>query len=129
MIKQSILIISLVVAASSCTAQNASGLENKNAQEVIELSENKSLVMIDVRTPGEVANGYLKGTDHFFDIGASSFAENINSLDRTKTYVLICQSGARSQRAARYMLENGFSHVINMSGGMRVVRNPDYITK
>ncbi|MCH8547059.1 MAG: rhodanese-like domain-containing protein [Cryomorphaceae bacterium] len=129
-IKNSVLSISFVFLATSCNAQSTkSGYEDKKVEDVIEMSEQRNVVMIDVRTPGEVANGYLKGTDHFFDISSPNFSKNIDQLDRNKTYVLICASGARSQKAARYMLEQGFGNVVNMSGGMRMVRNADYISR
>lgn len=129
-IRTSLFTIVLLAFTVSCNAQSAnSGYEDKNVEEVISMSNQSNVVMIDVRTPGEVANGYLKGTDHFFDISSSDFSKNIDQLDRDKTYVLICASGARSQRAARYMLEQGFSSVVNMSGGMRMVRNSDYISR
>lgn len=129
MIKQSILLITALISFHACSGQSTSSYEDKNSDEVMAISETNDVIMIDVRTPGEVANGYLKGTDHFFDISASDFADNIKKLDRDKTYVLICHSGSRSKNAARFMLKEGFTDVINMSGGMRMVRNVDYVTR
>ncbi len=129
MIKQSIYLLTALFTLNACSGQSGSGYDDKNADEVMAISNTNDVIMIDVRTPGEVANGYLKGTDYFFDINASDFAENIKKLDREKTYVLICHSGARSKNAARFMLKEGFTNVVNMSGGMRMVRNSDYVTR
>ena len=128
--KKITLMLLVVFSATSCFSQSeANGLENKSADEVMKIADEQDVVMIDVRTPGEVSNGYLKGTDYFFNINDAGFTDKIDALDKSKTYVMICHSGARSVRAANYMLENGFEKVINMAGGMRSVKNGSYITK
>ena len=38
--------------------------------------------------------------------------------DPQDTLVLVCQSGGRSGRAAQMLANEGFSHVINLRGGM-----------
>ncbi|MCC5915931.1 MAG: rhodanese-like domain-containing protein [Cryomorphaceae bacterium] len=128
-IRKLVFAMTISFMAVSCTGQSSQSMENKNVDEVVELEKEKDVLLIDVRTPGEVASGYLKGTDYFFDISNRDFEKNIEGLDKNKTYVVICHSGARSSKAANYMLKNGFTRVINMSGGMRVVKNNAYITK
>lgn len=74
--------------------------------------------VIDVRTEGEVASGYIKGTTVFADVNASDFNSKIGKLDKSKTYVVYCRSGARSAKAANIMLQNGFKNVYNLNGGI-----------
>lgn len=78
----------------------------------------ENVVLIDVRTPGEVNAGIIKGADAFIDYNGSSFQEEIGKLDKSKTYVMYCRSGARSGRAADYMVKNGFTNVYNLQGGI-----------
>ena len=80
--------------------------------------QDSNVVVIDVRTPQEVSSGYIKGADKFIDINGSNFQSEINNLDKSKTYIMYCRSGARSGRAADYMIENGFTDVYNLSGGI-----------
>ncbi|MBT8327338.1 MAG: rhodanese-like domain-containing protein [Bacteroidia bacterium] len=80
--------------------------------------EDKNVVVIDVRTPGEVASGYIKGTHKFLNINDSNFETSINELDKSKTYIMYCRSGARSGRAAGFMISNGFTDVYNLEGGI-----------
>jgi phage shock protein E len=115
---------------TSCFSQSeANGMENRSADEVMKIADKPDVVIIDVRTPGEVSNGYLKGTDYFIDINDAGFTEKIDALDKSKTYVVICHSGARSARAANYMLDNGFDKIINMAGGMSSVKDSSFITR
>lgn len=77
-----------------------------------------SVILIDVRTPGEVADGYIPGADSFIDINNAAFEGKIGQLNTNYTYVMYCRSGGRSGRAASYMINNGFTKVYNLEGGM-----------
>ena len=80
--------------------------------------QDSTVVVIDVRTPEEVASGYIKGADKFININGSNFETEINALDKSATYIMYCRSGARSGRAAEFMIDNGFTDVYNLSGGI-----------
>lgn len=78
----------------------------------------KDVVLVDVRTPEEVAEGYISGASHFINFYDDDFQTKIKSLDSTKTYVIYCRSGGRSGKAAQFMIDNGFTKVFNLSGGI-----------
>jgi phage shock protein E len=80
--------------------------------------QEENVVLIDVRTPGEVSSGYIKGANKFIDINGASFESDIKALDKSKTYVMYCRSGGRSGRAAEFMVSNGFTTVYNLLGGI-----------
>ena len=82
------------------------------------LKSSPNAVLVDVRTPEEVASGYIKGADKFININGSNFETEINALDKSSTYIMYCRSGARSGRAAEFMIDNGFTDVYNLSGGI-----------
>ena len=129
---RAIVLFSVLFAAlTSCsTASQNSGNANGNEVKILKQSElaekmkEDNVVVIDVRTPGEVAQGYITGADKFIDINGASFAEEIGKLDKTKTYVMYCRSGGRSGRAASYMVENGFTNVYNLQGGISSYNGP-----
>lgn len=73
-------------------------------------------VVIDVRTKVEYDAGHLKLTDVQIDFLNGDFQENVNSLDKNKTYYLYCRSGNRSGKAARILTEEGFERVYNVGG-------------
>lgn len=72
-------------------------------------------VVIDVRTPGEFAEGHLAGVEHV-DFMNPTFRERVDALDRDQTYYLYCRSGNRSGKAAGLMQEMGFTDVYNVGG-------------
>ncbi len=74
-------------------------------------------VVIDVRTPGEVSTGTIPGAViiNLFD---PMFMENIKKLDKSKTYLFLCQSGNRSGSAAGCLVQLGFEKVYNIMGGI-----------
>jgi len=81
------------------------------------VSKKEDAVFLDVRTPEEYVGGHIpKCTNiNFYD---SAFAEHINKLDKTKEYIVYCQSGGRSSKATRLMKAEGFQNVCNLEGGI-----------
>ena len=47
-----------------------------------------------------------------------SFIDEINSLDKNKSYYVYCRSGARSSQAVQLMRELGFNDTFNLLGGI-----------
>jgi phage shock protein E len=80
-------------------------------------SNNTDTVLIDVRTSGECAGGMIEGAINI-DLMAPGFSEKITEMDKSKTFIIICQSGGRSSSACGFMDQQGFSDVKNLLGGM-----------
>lgn len=93
-------------------------VKNISQQEFITLQKDSNTLVLDVRTPSEIAEGYIKGTQLFIDINGSNFQDELNKLDKSKTYLVYCRSGARSSRAAGAMIDAGFKVVYNLTGGI-----------
>ncbi|MEC5424875.1 rhodanese-like domain-containing protein [Virgibacillus sp. C22-A2] len=86
-----------------------------SSKELIRIMENDNKpVVIDVRESEEVANGVIEGAKH---IPLQSIPDVIEELDKSKHYVLVCRSGARSMKAASFLDEHGYK-VSNLAGGM-----------
>lgn len=69
-------------------------------------------VLLDVRNPGEVANGQFK---EFIHIPLDQLRERIGELDASKEYIVSCHSGLRSYIAERILKEKSFD-VKNLDG-------------
>ncbi len=93
------------------------GVQNIKQTEVSKIIEAEKAILVDVRTPEEVSDGFIKGTTVFADINGNDFASQIDKLDKSKTYIVYCRSGARSSSASNYMIEHGFTKVYNLLGG------------
>jgi rhodanese-related sulfurtransferase len=118
-----ILLVSLILAG--CAGKGS--VENTGEVDVapIELAPNEfksklastpKAVLVDVRTPEEVAEGMIEGAINI-DYKDDSFAEKIGSLDKTIPYFLYCKSGKRSGDAASEMERLGFEKVYVLEGG------------
>jgi len=71
-----------------------------------------SRVVIDVRSPAEVAEGAITGAT-VLDFNAGEFEAKIGDYDRNAAYLVYCRSGNRSGQAVAIMKELGFTDVID----------------
>ena len=85
------------------------------------LSTDSSVVM-DVRTSGEFAEGYINHAVNI-DYKSNDFESKVDKLDKNKTYFVYCYSGGRSGKAASYMSSNGFRKVYELSNGLLAWNN------
>lgn len=75
------------------------------------------VTIIDVRTEEEFTQGSLPNSLNI-DFKNPEFRQNISILDKDKTYLLYCASGARSGKALEIMKEEGFKNVFALEGGL-----------
>lgn len=78
------------------------------------LNEGKKLNIIDVREVDEAAGGKIPGAVNI-RLGLLEF--RMHELDKSKEYIMVCRSGARSGQASQFLEYYGFN-VINLTGGM-----------
>ena len=96
-------------------------IENISPQEAVALIQNNQnnpdFVILDVRTPEEFAGGYIENAINI-DFYLETFRDELNKLDKNKTYLIYCRSGNRSGNALNIMEELNFKEVYNMAGGI-----------
>ena len=81
------------------------------------LRKDAKVVVLDVRTTEEFADGHMQGAINL-DIRGGKFAETLAGLDKTKTYLVHCAVGGRSAKACGQMDGLKFEKVLNLSGGI-----------
>lgn len=115
------ILVPLFVLASAVTlTAKVKNISTKKAYELIEERDGDSdFVILDVRTPEEFAEGHIENAVNI-DFYADTFPDELDVLDRDKTYLIYCQSGGRSGSATRMMKELGFKDVYNMEGGINI---------
>jgi rhodanese-related sulfurtransferase len=118
--KQSIIAFALFAVFTLIMGTNSAQAQVKNLAQtdVAKVLKTEKATLVDVRTEGEVASGYIKGTTVFADVNSGDFSTKISKLDKSKTYIIYCRSGARSNKAANMMVQNGFKNVYNLNGGI-----------
>ncbi|GJQ63020.1 MAG: rhodanese [Melioribacteraceae bacterium] len=82
-----------------------------------QMKEDKEAVLIDTRTLGEFNDGHIPDAK-LIDIYSPSFQEEIDKLDRNKSYYVYCRSGNRSYHAGLAMKKMGFEKVYNLESGI-----------
>jgi rhodanese-related sulfurtransferase len=75
------------------------------------------LVVLDVRTPEEFAEGHLEGAV-LVDFYAADFADQLAALDTDVPYLVYCRSGNRSGQALGMMEQLGFASAVDVDGGI-----------
>lgn len=82
------------------------------------LKDNPDIVVLDVRTPVEF---YVSHIENAININyySFSFKSQIEQLDRSKTYILHCQTGVRSGKTIPIMTEAGFTSIYHLNDGFR----------
>jgi glyoxylase-like metal-dependent hydrolase (beta-lactamase superfamily II)/rhodanese-related sulfurtransferase len=78
------------------------------------LADDPSLQVVDVRNPGEVAEGAVPGST---PIPLARLLDGMDQLDRDRPVVVYCAGGYRSSIAASTLRANGFATVADLIGG------------
>jgi rhodanese-related sulfurtransferase len=113
----------LVLATSACRKGETVSPSGPAGSRDISISEAEALlksgqkiVVLDVRTPEEFADGHLPGATNL-NFNAPGFKDVLGALNRDTTYLVHCQAGGRSARATAAMKELGFKSVLHMNEG------------
>lgn len=102
----------------SAKAKNAKKVEvlNIDAASFDKLLELKKGILIDVRTENEFNAGFIDNAVNIDFFGAD-FKTEILKTSKDKAIFVYCKSGNRSGKAAKLLVENGYTEVYNLIGG------------
>ena len=82
------------------------------------LVEHPEAVILDVRTEDEFESGHIPNALNIDLRMGTGFIDEVNALDKKKSYYVYCRSGARSAQAVQLMRDLGFSETYNLIGGI-----------
>jgi len=88
-------------------------LRNVNVAEALELLADGAL-LLDVREDNEWESGRAPDAVH---IALNEVPDHLDELSKDRQIVCVCRSGARSGRAANFLVEHG-RNAVNLEGGM-----------
>jgi len=92
-----------------------SSINEVNGDELHSMITNDDVVLVDVRSHAEVAQGAIPGASH---LPLHLLPLQLNQLPRDKKVVFYCRTGARSAQACLYAANQGSENVINLRGGI-----------
>jgi len=97
----------------------AEGIGTVSPQDAATLADNPpaDLVVLDVRTPEEFAEGHLDGA-LLVDFYDADFTAQLAALDPDVPYLVYCRSGNRSGQTLAIMNELGFESAVDVDGGI-----------
>lgn len=92
-------------------------LKNINATEFKKLVDAGNGITLDVRTPEEIADGYINNASivNYYD---EDFEKKINLIPKDKEIYIYCKSGGRSSEAAEILRKNGFKRIYQLENGI-----------
>lgn len=96
-------------------AQATAGDAVSPAEAARMIEETKDLQLIDVRTPGEYADGHLSGAKL---IPVQEIGARLAEIDKRKPVLLYCRTGHRSSSALRILKAHGFANAQHIEGGL-----------
>ncbi len=80
------------------------------------LVRDPDLQVVDVRQPGEYAQGHIPGARL---MPVAHLGDKMDELDRNKPVLAYCAVGGRSRVAAQMLAGKGFDQVLNLAGGFK----------
>jgi len=72
-------------------------------------------MIVDVREPWEFQQGHARGARN---IPLSQLGRRFREVPTDREVLLICRSGHRSLQAAKFLQQQGWKQITNVSGGM-----------
>ncbi|MCX7551890.1 rhodanese-like domain-containing protein [Xanthomarina sp. F2636L] len=110
----SILFLVTILGCKETRNENINVVTAEEMQSILELEE---VQLVDVRTPEEFSEGFIKDAQNI-DFYSDTFDEDILKLDKSKPVILYCKSGRRSASCAEKLIEAGFVKVYDLKGGI-----------
>ncbi|RSK28276.1 rhodanese-like domain-containing protein [Bacillus sp. HMF5848] len=110
--KHIIAFISVLLLLSACSTQST--YEDVSVEKAQEMIAN-NVTVIDVRTEEEYAAGHIPNA---LLMPLHELENRLGELNKGTEYVIVCRSGNRSAQASKILVDNGFTSIFNMLGGM-----------
>ena len=110
-------IITCLLATLGLSTACSQSFENADVLAFSELIEASDVVVLDVRSASEYAEGHIEGAV-LIDQSQSDFLEKAKAaLPKDKTIAIYCRSGRRSASAAKRLAAEGYK-CVNLKGGI-----------
>ncbi|TFF84530.1 MAG: MBL fold metallo-hydrolase [Promethearchaeota archaeon] len=86
------------------------------------LENEEEIFLIDVRSPPELKEGYIKQANNIY---VGEILDEIEKIPKNKAIVTVCGNGARASMASSILKKNGFRSM-NVLGSMKAWRNANF---
>ena len=107
--------VEAVQPAAAVVEQKVAEITTIDWEKALEMSK-AGAVLIDVRTPAEVAKGMASSAA--INIPLQEMPQRLSEFPKDKDVLVYCRSGKRSMAASKFLVENGYTRVFNIDGGI-----------
>lgn len=118
-----ILLVYIGLVSCGVSLKHSSLLPSEFYQLLDTLSDNA--IVIDVRTPEEWQEGVIKHPI-MMDYYDKDFKNKVLNLPKDRPILVYCHIGYRSRKTQKWLIKNGYNHVINLESGIVGWRNHGY---
>jgi rhodanese-related sulfurtransferase len=121
-IQENILLIAVAFVSGAMLlwpyARRVGGGPSVSAAQATQLINREDALVLDVRDPGEYGSGHIIGAKNVPLSRIGSAGSEIAAKRKEKPVIVYCDTGSRSTKAAAALRSQGFSKVVNLSGGL-----------
>jgi rhodanese-related sulfurtransferase len=92
-----------------------SKVHNINQSDLLKSMNKTDVTIVDIREP------YLYSKSHIpnsINIPFADFESRFKEIDSNKEIILVCHEGSMGEASGQLLLQNGYKHVSNLTGGM-----------
>ena len=114
------VVLALAVAAYEFSKARSGG-QAVGPTEAVRLM-NQGALLLDVRSQAEFEGGHILDARHVPQEQVAAQAADALKRFKDKVVITCCESGMRSQAAARVLQAQGFTKVVNLRGGLQAWR-------
>ena len=97
-------------------------LDSISAEVFAERVKKEKINILDVRKKSEYESNHLENVQHF---ALDYINENMNEIDKEKSYYIHCAGGYRSVIAASILKARGFKNLVDVAGGFGAIKKTD----
>ncbi len=111
------ILMSMLLLPAMAGEKSPDGAVHVKADAAAKLIVENKIIVLDVRTADEFAEGHLAGAVNLDFLEGDKFEASVSKLDKTKSYLVHCQSGGRSGRSLKTFQKLGFESIYHLDGG------------
>ena len=121
--KNSYLVIALIIITSGCNFQKPDYVKTVSATELNQIMQNENIFLVDVHTPQQ---RHIKGTDLFAPYNDIVKFQDKLPQDKNTPIYIYCEGGPMGNAAARSLHEMGYRNLFNLDGGAAAWKKAGY---
>jgi rhodanese-related sulfurtransferase len=119
-IQENLLLIAVALVSGAMLlwpyVRRASGGPSVSTAQATQLINREDALVLDVRDPGEYGAGHILGAKN---VPLSRLNDGELTKRKERPVIVYCEGGERASKAISALKKQGFTRVVNLTGGLR----------